>query len=388
MFKRSLVLLAIGLAFAGCAGGSGGGVPPTIYGALLDLSGPGKTLGTTSRSAIYLGLDGEAAAIEDTGSNPAQALEGLKRLHAQGVKVVFGPQTSSELAQIREYANDNGILLLSMGSTASSLALPDDNVLRFCPPDPLEIKAAVAYLQGEGKTGVVPVYRNDVGNAGLAQQMSQQFAAAGGTVGAGVAYDPGTTDFTTTVTKTRAQASSLRATLGNNVGLFFGSFDEAASLMGAFPNEVVPGQIAVGGDGMAKVGTFLEPAATAARIFAANNSLVTLTFGLDPAQQSIWGPLSEQIHDETGEDPDGFALAAYDAAAIAKEAVESSPHGTPLEIRTNIIAAADAHVGATGLCKLDANGDRQASTFDFFGLDGTPAWVLRASYRNGVIVKP
>jgi branched-chain amino acid transport system substrate-binding protein len=327
-------------------------------------------------------------AVEDTGSDPANALEALKRLHAKGAKIVFGPQSSSELEQIMPYAAANGIVILSMGSTASSLAIPNDNVLRFCPPDPLEIKAAVAYLQAEGKTGVVPVWRNDVGNAGLASQMKLQFPAAGGTASAGVSYEPATTDFTSTVADVRAQATALRGTLGNNVGLFFGSFEEAAALMATFPDEDVPGQIAIGGDGMAKVGTFLTPGATAARAFAARNDLVTLTFGLDPAQQAIWGPLTNQIKSMTGDDSDGFSLAAYDSAVIAKRALSTVPLGNATLLRTAIVAEANNYVGATGLCRLDANGDREASTFDFWGLDATPAWALRASYRNGVIIRP
>jgi len=376
------------MAIVGCGGNSGRGTfGTTTYGALLDLSGPGKTLGATSQAAINIGLDGERLAVEDTGSVPANALEGLKRLHARGVRVVFGPQSSSELAQIKPYADANGIVLMSMGSTASALSVADDNVLRFCPPDPLEIQAVVAYLQAEGKTGVVPVWRNDVGNTGLASQLKTQFAAAGGTAAEGVSYETTTTDFTTTVAAVRNQATTLRGTLGNNVGLFFGGFDEAAQLMAAFPDETVPGQIAIGGDGFAKAGAFLAPGATAARAFAAKNNLVTVTFGLDPAQQAVWGPVATQVKNATGEDPDGFALAAYDSAVIAKRALGNNPNGADALLAA-IVGEASTYVGATGSCQLDANGDRQASTFEFYGLSETPSWVLRAIYRNGTIVRP
>ena len=108
--------------------------------------------------------------------------------------------------------------------------------------------------------------------------MKTQFPAAGGTASAGFMYEPATTDFGPAVSAATSQAADLRATLGNTVALYFGSFDEAADLAAAFPTDDVPGQIAIGGDGMAKAQSFLEPGATAARAFAARNNLVAPTF--------------------------------------------------------------------------------------------------------------
>ena len=388
VFKRSLLCLALAGILVGCAG-ENATVPidnSVVYGALLDLTGPGKTLGVTSQAALDIALD-TPFAVEDTGLVPDNALAGLMRLKARGARVVFGPQSSSELAACRAYADANGIVLISMGSTASSLSIADDNVLRFCPPDTREIQAVVAYLEDTGKTGIVPVWRDDVGNNGLVSQLKTQFPTAGGTVSDGFMYGPTTTDFSAAATTATDQATTLRGTLGDNVALYFGSFDEASDLAAAFPDTEVPGQIAIGGDGMAKAASFLAPGATAAREFAMRNDLVAPTFGLDPAQQSIWGPLTNQIKNMTGEDPDAFALAAYDSAVIAQQAINTSNAANATALRIAIITLADAHVGATGLNRLDANGDRLSSTFDFYGLDSTPAWVVKASYRNGVIVR-
>ncbi len=387
VFKRSLLCLAIAVVVAGCAGDNVNAPLDIQYGALLDLSGPGKTLGITSRAALDLALAGDPMAVEDTGLVPANALAALQRLKAKGVKVVFGPQSSSELAAIKGYADANGILLISMGSTASSLSLADDNALRFCPPDTKEIEAVVAYLESEGKTGIVPVWRNDVGNQGLVSQLKTQFPAAGGTATAGFMYEPATTDFSAAVAAATDQATTLRGTLGNTVALYFGSFDEAADLAAAFPTSDVPGQIAIGGDGMAKAQSFLAPGATAARAFAARNQLVAPTFGLDPAQQSIWGPLTTQIKSQTGDDPDAFALAAYDSAVIAKRVIATAGQGVGA-FKAAVIAEASTYVGATGSCRLDAHGDRAVAPFDFYGLNAVPEWVVRASYRNGTIIRP
>ena len=66
----------------------------------------------------------------DTQSTPAGALSELRGMNERGTKVVFGPISSSELAGVRQYADDNGMMLLSCCSVSSALAL-EDNIFRF-----------------------------------------------------------------------------------------------------------------------------------------------------------------------------------------------------------------------------------------------------------------
>ena len=47
------------------------------------------------------------------------------------MKLIIGPQSSSELAAIMDAANQRGVLVVSQGSTASSLGIPNDMIFRF-----------------------------------------------------------------------------------------------------------------------------------------------------------------------------------------------------------------------------------------------------------------
>src|SRR5262245_974536 len=105
--------------------------------------------------------------VRDTQQNPLRALDAIRDLNARGVKIIIGPQTSSEVAMIRPFADANNILVISQGSTASSLAIPGDNIFRFCPNDRREAEALVALLQHDGIRAIVPLWRNDAGNNGL-----------------------------------------------------------------------------------------------------------------------------------------------------------------------------------------------------------------------------
>ena len=141
-------------------------------GVLASLTGSGFSLGRNTVAALRI-----AAAdlqnihpqynpvqyrflVRDTQQDPSRALNAIQDLHARGVKIIIGPQTSSEVAMIKPFADAHDILVISQGSTASSLAIPGDNILRFCPNDRREAEALVALLQHDGIRAIVPLWRN------------------------------------------------------------------------------------------------------------------------------------------------------------------------------------------------------------------------------------
>ena len=99
---------------------SGGQTTTVQVGALLDLSGDGKTLGLASEAALEVAAgqveeesDGEIAIdldIRDTGLDPMQASTELQSLLDSGVRVVIGPQTSSEVRATIDQVNGAGAL--------------------------------------------------------------------------------------------------------------------------------------------------------------------------------------------------------------------------------------------------------------------------------------
>jgi receptor family ligand binding protein len=94
--------------------------------------------------------------------DPAAALERITALANQGVRVFIGPQSSSEIAAVKAFADSAGVVILSQGSTAGSLSIPDDNVFRLVPDDPAEGAAQVELLREDGIETVVPLWRTDV----------------------------------------------------------------------------------------------------------------------------------------------------------------------------------------------------------------------------------
>ena len=188
-----------------------------VVGAILDLAGGWTSLGRASRVTLRLATADANAALArrdaplrvrlrvlDARGEPALALHQLRRLARSGVRIVVGPQKSSEVA--RRAATSLGILVISQGSTAHSLAIASDNVFRFVPDDLREGEAVVALLRHDAIDAIVPVWRRDAGNAGLASSVRRKFAAAGGKVSQGVPYATKATPFNRVASSISGQA--------------------------------------------------------------------------------------------------------------------------------------------------------------------------------------
>lgn len=141
--------------------------PEVVFGALLALTGSGFSMGESGEAAlklavedvnVYLSNIGSKVRVrlivKDTKTDPTVALEKLQSLAGKGIKVVIGPQSSAEVETVKAYADENGILLVSPSSVAPSLAIPGDNVFRFC-PDATHQAEAVARLMWEDEVKVI-----------------------------------------------------------------------------------------------------------------------------------------------------------------------------------------------------------------------------------------
>jgi branched-chain amino acid transport system substrate-binding protein len=406
--KRQLaVMLALGLALTACGDDdSSGPNDPNqlVVSALLSITGPGRTLGQTSEAALQLAADDLNARlsaegsptrvslrIQDTGLDPTRALERVTALAQEGVRVFVGPQSSSEIAALKSFADANGVIVLSQGSTAGSLSLPDDNVFRLVPDDAEEGAAMVKLLQEDGIQTVVPLWRTDAGNQGLHDAVERLFTAAGGTVTAGASYAPGTTDFSTQLAAVKSEIEAAVAQGGaGTVAVYFAAFEESA--VGIFATASADPAFSqvrwYGGDGMVQSSLVLADPDAAA--FAAATEFRAPTYGLDDQLIQENADLIAAIEARSGLPADAFTLAAYDALHLATLAYAKVGLGSIENYRAELLRQAEAYTGATGNTALNANGDRAVGDYDFYQVCGgtTPSWQRVEAYRasGGTVV--
>src|SRR6266496_6656490 len=225
-FVFCVIVCGLVLAFVSRAGGDplAKGHSQRVFkvGVLASLTGSWSSLGQNTVAALQIAeeqIEAEAIRqhggyrfhffVRDTQLDPSQALNAITELDRRGVKIIIGPQSSAEVAKIKPYADAHDILVISQGSTASSLAIPGDNIFRFCPNDTREAEALVALLQHDGIRAIVPLWRNDAGNNGLHDSVQIRFQAFGGRVASGFRYEPTTTNFSAATNSVASQIGSL-----------------------------------------------------------------------------------------------------------------------------------------------------------------------------------
>jgi len=372
-----------------------------VVGGLFSLSGDGASLGKASEAALALAvrdINAELAELQvpyrvegvvaDTKLTPDGAMQGIQQLDAAGARIVVGPQSSAEAAAIREYANAHDILLISQGSTASSLAIPNDNLFRLAPNDRLEGAATVALMRADGVDVVVPIWRADAGNGGLQSSVSQLFTAAGGVAADGVSYAPSTSDFTATVNALGAAVRAAKsAHPGKKIAVYLAAFEEGAQIL---DRARLDGELALnwyGGDGLTNSQALLASSAIAA--FAAATKFTAPAVALNAQTADRWTPLSAEIQSRTGFVPDAFSLSVYDAAWAGVLASVEARNRDAFR-RDAFVRTVQRYWGVTGPLALDDAGDRRIADFDFWTVAETGtsiAWVRTASYASGRIVR-
>jgi branched-chain amino acid transport system substrate-binding protein len=372
-------------------------------GVLASLTGSGNSLGQDTVAALQIAtdqLDAEAKAnqggyrfhlfVRDTQQDPVKALAAIKDLDKRGVQIIVGPQTSAEVAMVKPFADAHNILVISQGSTASSLAIAGDNIFRFCPNDKREAAAIVALMQHDGIHAIVPLWRNDAGNDGLHDSVKAAFENIGGTVTSGFQYQPITTDFSAATASVASQIQSL-VTAGadpNSIAIYLAAFDEAVGVFhNAAANSTLSSARWYGSDGVALSAALTGDASASA--FAASAYYPNPTFGLDDALQNLWQPVANAIEARTGITPDAFALSAYDALFVVERALRVTGNLKDFaSFKSAFVDAANAYSGVTGSTALDTAGDRLNADFDFWAVrqvNGTFGWVRIGTYTNGTI---
>lgn len=368
-------------------------------GALLATTGPGSSLGTNSRAALELatqewndhlaseGSDVEVVLdVEDTELDPDKAVAALEDLADRGATIVIGPQSSAELAAIADVATDRGVLVISQGSTASSLSGISPNIFRYVPNDRVEGQATADLMAQDGVRSVVPVWRDDAGNEGLVTSVSAAVSAAGGTVATGVRYEPATSDFGPVVAEL---ATQLDAATGQDdpdtVGVYLAGFEETADLLAAAADAGLPAVRWYGGDGSAQSAQLLD--GPGAAFAAAAGGYPSPLVALPPDQAAQNAELVTQVEALGGDQPDAFALAAYDAFNVAVQAaLDLGPDADIDTLRTSFVELSDHSVGATGPIQLDAGGDRTSAPYAFWSIcdeGGTTSWVRTGLWTPG-----
>ncbi len=401
-WRRAAGLVLV-LALVTCVGQTGAGGARTTataheltIGALLDLRDGWTSLGRASEVTLRVGIadantrlarGGSATRVRlqviDVHGDPGASLRALRRFAAEGVRIVIGPEASSEVRAVGRAADSLGVLLISQGSTAHSLAIRGDNVFRLVPDDVRESEALVALLQRDGIDGIVPVWRGDAGNTGLADSVRRRFSRAGGAVANGVPYGTRVSSFGQIVGLVHTEVASLRSQGASRVAVYLAGFDEVAHVFDAASSDPLLRSLPwYGSDGVALSPRLVADAKAAS--FAAAVGYPSPILGIDDTAARRASKVVRRIQAKLGRQPDAFALTAYDALQVAvTAAARAGGVGDVARLRQFVADVAHGYRGVTGTLVLNAAGDRAYGSYDFWSVcnrGASAAWQRVWSY--------
>jgi branched-chain amino acid transport system substrate-binding protein len=381
-------------------------VPPNdgkqsvTLGALLPLSGALSSLGESEHAALKIAVKDVneyfsktnsntrvGLIIEDTQTNPAISLEKLKNLAAKGVRIVIGPATSADVQEVEDYADKNGILIISPSSTARSLAVQGDNVFRFVPDDTHQAQAVSRHMWQDGVRVVVPIWRTDVYGNDIVSAVKEDFRMLGGKVLDGIGYIPRTGDFSTSLNRInfiiwdqdlRSLSSKVTQAVAqygaDKVGVYLVAFDEVVPIFIEAQNQPVLSMVKWYGSGTSALNNKLVRNIDAA-MFAAKTGFVNPIYGVDNNNSYKFKLVDNQIQEMIGRVPRSYAEVAYDAFWVAA-LTENATAGTKdiNSLKKTFLQIADSYTGITGNTSLNEAGYRKYGDYDF--------WAVKANNGN------
>lgn len=320
-----------------------------------------------------------ATTFFDTKLDTALVQAGMREAHRNGVRYIIGPQSSAEVDAVRNFAEANGMLVVSQGSTAGTLALPGDAIFRFCPSDAAEGSAMARTIYASGRRALITVARNDAGNKGLQESVGATFQSLGGTVDPIPPYAPTTIDFSALLADIKSRIRQHTTQLGaEKVGVYLACFDGVKDIFRqAAADPVLSSVHWYGGDGITQSSALVSDAVAAS--FATAVELFAPSFGLPQQAHPALGAVSAAIKSKTGLEPDAYALAAYDALFVIARTVAAFPDPPQdfTKVKETFQREANHFFGLTGPLYLNAAGDRSVGSFDYWGVvkeDGSYTW--------------
>jgi ABC-type branched-subunit amino acid transport system substrate-binding protein len=164
------------------------------------------------------------------------------------------------------------------------------------------------------------------------------------------------------------------------VAVYLLSFGEGTDILEAAAGEPDCGLVNwYGSSAFAKSGGLIVNG-TAAN-FAMDQMFRCPSFAPDPAAIDLWEPFSERLQVVLGREPEVYALTSNDAVWLMAHAQHEQYRTTDIEsFKSALEGVAAYQFGITGRLLFNEYGDREQSTYDFWGLSSNGTSVEWQSF--------
>lgn len=316
---------------------------------------------------------------EDSATSPVIALEKLTSLNAKGISIVVGPETSSNIRNIKGYSDSNNMLLVSCCSSAPALAIPNDSVYRLVPDDTNQGTALAKLIQHEGIQVIVPVWRGDTWGDGLSDATTGSFVELGGIIDDGVRYNPESPEFSASTSLLAEKVQGYVDEYGaDKVAILFLGFAEILQFtQSASEHDVLDDVRWFGPGANTKEHKLIDD--PIGLEFSTNVQFTTVQVAVtkNPIYERVQSHLTEKL----GRTPNTFVHSSYDAVWIIGLAMLQTQSTDVGKIKSVIPDIAEHYYGAIGPAKLNDAGDLAQADYEVWGIRNAE-WVLLGKYTS------
>lgn len=375
MMKKCLLitLMVMLLTSLGAGASAQDDIETYVLGVVLPFSGNLGTFGQDFARGVELAVSQVNAELEaagssirfeiasaDTENTPEGAARALQTVvQTTGAQVSVGPLTTSEVLGAKQFADENGIVIVAPASSGAAGAIPGDSIYRVIyPPDVFASKAYANIALERGHENMVVLHLDDPFGNGMNEGFTANFQAGGGGEVASFAYTPGATELSSEA----AAVSAALAGFGDNAGFFCVCFLSGAQ---AFL------QVAQIDPVLTSVQWMGNEAMTAAEILAdsghaqtlANADFITVSFSSEST------PLTQIFIDDFtamfDKAPGIFTNYAFDAANIAMLTMLAAGNDGAA-VKSMLPFIANHYIGTAVQAFLDENGDQAIASYGLY----------------------
>lgn len=325
--------------------------------------------------------------IMDTKSDKDTCLAELMSLKQQGINLVIGPFTSSELSNVREFAKENRMVLISPSSVARSLSLSDDYIFRMASDDGYQTEAMLPLLHRDSIKTIILIWRDDVWGNDLAGLVKSGFNTIGGIVFDSLRYDPSTEDYTSIIGELAAKTDQMLNNFpASECAIYLLSFNEAESILekASLSGSQLGAITWYGSSAVSQSSPFVSNVTAAA--FAVQVGFLCPIHGLDDNARDKDTAINSYVESQSGLSANVYSFNTYDALWLAVTSSLISDSNNPGEFADAFRRTGSNYFGATGRVLFNEAGDRIPETYDFFGVEnvnGEYKWMRKTVFDFG-----
>lgn len=317
-----------------------------------------------------------SADTEQTPEGAARAVQTI--VQTTGAEVIVGPLTTGEVLGAKQFADENGVVLVAPASSGVAGAIPGDNIYRVMfPPDTFAAKAFVSIAQDRGYENIVILYVDDPFGNGMTEIFTNDFQTAGGGEVSAIAYAPDPADLSSEAAAVSAEIASLQAS--GNTAFFCICFlgDAQMLLQSAVVDPILSTVEWMGAENLANAEMLADPAHAE---LLANANFISVSFA------STSTPLTPifvaDFMEAYGSEPGPFTNYAYDAANIAMLTMLAVGNdGDAVSAMLPFIA--NHYIGTAVQAFLDENGDQALAIYGLYQVSEDASDIVEVGTYNG-----